>query len=271
MNQKKLRLALVGKDVSRSMSGSVHAFILNELGVDVEYETVSVPVGEFDNAIRCLLGDFDGFNVTIPYKRDVLEYLDGVEGDALAFGAVNTVVCATGLGYNTDGLGFMQALKIAGVDVKEKSVLILGGGGAGRSAAAALKQAGAAVSVYRRNRAELEELAEQLGVTAVDDPERGGYDILVNATGVGMDDSVGRSRVGAKAFDGASMAVDMIYRPAVSEFLRLADGLGIRTLNGESMLFLQAYYADCYFLGRQPSDTEAEELYAKYCLQEKTV
>jgi shikimate dehydrogenase len=194
-----------------------------------------------------------------------------VEGDALAFGAVNTVVNATGVGYNTDGLGFMQALKIAGIDVQGKSVLILGGGGAGRSAAAALKEAGADVSVYRRNRSELEELTEQLGVTAASDPERGGYDILVNATGVGMHDTVGVSPVGAKAFDGVGVAVDMIYRPAVSEFLRLANGLGLKTLNGASMLFLQAYYADCYFLQRQPSDLQAEELYAKYCMQEKTV
>ena len=77
--------------------------------------------------------------------------------------------------------------------------------------------------------------------------------------------------MGAKAFDGAAWAVDMIYRPAVSEFLRLANERGIRTLNGASMLFLQAYYADCYFLGKEPSETEAEELYAKYCLQEKIV
>ena len=269
MNRKKLRIALVGKDVSNSKSESVHTFILNAFGVDVDYESISVPVGDFDCVIHHLLGDFDGFNVTIPYKREVLEYLGGVEGDALSFGAVNTVVCSTGVGYNTDGLGFMQSLKIAGVDVKGKSVLVLGGGGAGRSAAAALKRAGAAVSVYRRNREELEELAEQLGVTAADDPERGGYDILVNATGVGMHDSVGRSPVGKKAFDGAKVAVDMIYQPAVSEFLRLANELGLKSVNGAGMLFLQAYYADCCFLGRQSSDKEAEELYEKYCLQEK--
>lgn len=271
MNRKKLRLAVVGKDVSGSSSGRVHAFILGELGADVEYEYVSASAWEFDGVMRYLMGDFDGFNVTIPYKREVLEYLSGVEGDAVTFGAVNTVVCATGVGYNTDGLGFMQSLKMAGINPQGKSVLILGGGGAGRSAAAVLKRAGAKVYVYRRNREELNELAEQLGVTAVENPEGGGYDILVNATGVGMHDSVGVSPVSAKAFEGASIAVDMIYRPALSRFLQIASGLGLQTLNGESMLFLQAYYADCYFLNKEPSEEEAEKLYAKYCLQEKNV
>ncbi len=271
MSKKKLRLALVGKDVSKSKSGQVHAFILGQLGVDVDYECVSASAVEFDGVMRYLMGDFDGFNVTIPYKRDVLEYLSGVDGDALLFGAVNTVVCATGMGYNTDGLGFMQALKLAGIEPKGKSVLILGGGGAGRSAAAVLKQAGAQVYVYRRNREELNELAGQLGVTAVENPEGGGYDILVNATGVGMHDSVGLSPVSAKAFEEASVAVDMIYRPAVSQFLQIAKDLGLKILNGASMLFLQAYYADCYFLGKTPSETEAESLYKKYSLQEKTV
>ena len=92
MNEKKLRLGLVGKDVSKSESERIHRFILSQLNVVCEYENFSIPDDQFDNTIRHLLGDFDGFNITIPYKRDVMEYLDGVEGDALTFGAVNTVI-----------------------------------------------------------------------------------------------------------------------------------------------------------------------------------
>ena len=268
MTKKKLRLGLVGKDVSASSSGRIHAFILRELGVDVEYENLSVSLEDFDSAARYLLGDFDGFNVTIPYKRDVMEYLYGVEGDALAFGSVNTVVCATGLGYNTDGLGFAQMLKLHGVDVNGKSVLVLGGGGAGRSTAVVLKRLGADVSMYQRKREELLETCEQLGLIAAENPERGGYDVLVNATGVGMHDSVGQSPVGAKAFDGAKVAIDLIYRPSVSEFLRLAAERGLQTLSGGAMLFLQAYYADCLFLQKTPEEREAESLYHKYQTQE---
>ena len=72
MNKKKLRLALLGRDVSKSRSEEIHTFILNGFGVEVAYERISVMPFEFDNAMRYLLGDFDGFNVTIPYKREVM-------------------------------------------------------------------------------------------------------------------------------------------------------------------------------------------------------
>ena len=158
MNVKKLKLGLIGKDVSKSPSGQIHIFILNELGVECEYEKMSVKADEFDNAMRHLLGDFDAFSITIPYKRDVFEYLDGIEGEAFDCGAVNTVINATRRGYNTDGAGFMLMLAWAGIKVAGKRVLVLGAGGSGRSLAVSLKKAGANVSMYRRNKSELDEV-----------------------------------------------------------------------------------------------------------------
>lgn len=264
MQENICRLGLVGKDVSKSTSGKIHTFILSEWGVQCEYEKLSVSRAEFDGVMRKFLGDLDGFNVTIPYKRDVMEYLNETVGDALECGAVNTVVSATRKGYNTDGMGFMLMLSSAGIEVKDKKVLILGAGGAGRSCVVALKNAGAKVWAYRRNKAELDELCAQLGVNAATDPEAGGFDILINCTGVGMHDTEGKSPVSAKAFVGASVAVDLIYVPELSEFLRIAQELGLKICNGASMLFYQAYYADCLFLRREPSAREAQDLYKKY-------
>lgn len=264
MSKKIIRLGLVGKDVSKSESEAIHVFILNELGYTCEYENFSVGADDFDNAMRRLLGDFDGFNITIPYKRDVMEYLDGIEGDALTFGAVNTVINQTRVGYNTDGVGFLLMVRLAGIAVQGKKILVLGGGGSGRSTAASLKMAGADVYMYRRNREELLELCQQLGVQPIDDPEMGGFDILVNTTGIGMHDTVGKSPVTAKAFAGAKEAIDLIYYPAQSEFLRLAKESGLTTLNGEAMLFYQGYYSDCLYLGLTPDDGQAEQLYKKY-------
>lgn len=264
MNVKKLRLGLIGKDVSKSDSERIHTFILGQLGVACEYERISVSAEAFDSAMRRLMGDFDGFNVTIPYKRDVMEYLDEVVGDAMEFGAVNTVVTKTAQGYNTDGIGFLLMLETADIDVVGKKILILGAGGSGRSCAVALKKAGATVCMYRRNRAELLETCEQLGVLAADDPETGGYDIVINTTGVGMHDSVGLSPVTEKAFKGATAAIDLIYKPEESEFLRLAKQTGLKTLNGAAMLFYQAYYSDCFYLDMRPDRAQAEALYQKY-------
>ena len=264
MSEKIIRLGLIGKDVSKSESEAIHTFILSKLGYQCEYENFSVGAADFDMAMRRLLGDFHGFNVTIPYKRDVMEYVNGVVGDALSFGAVNTVLNETGEGYNTDGVGFLLMVRLAGMEVQGKKILVLGGGGSGRSTAGALKNAGADVYVYRRNREELLELCQQLGVTPIADPEMGGFDILVNTTGVGMHDTVGRSPVTQKAFSGAESAIDLIYYPAESEFLRLAKTQGLRTLNGESMLFYQGYYSDCLYLGLTPNDRQAAEFYKEY-------
>ncbi len=269
MNEKKVRLALLGKDVSKSLSPSIHTFILKTWGYECDYELFSVDEEHFDSAMRRLLGDFDGFNVTIPYKRDVMSYLDELCSDAHDFGAVNTVVCASRKGYNTDGIGFLHMLHLADIAVKGKKILVLGGGGAGRSTAAALKKAGGEVSIYQRRREKLEEVCRELGVTAALSPESGGYDILINCTGVGMHETVGLSPVTEKAFEGASVAVDLIYVPKESEFLRLAKGQGLKTLNGAAMLFYQAYFSDCLYLGRASKEEEMEELYQQYLKAEK--
>lgn len=261
---KKIRLGLIGKDVSKSDSERIHGFILGRLGYGVEYERFSVSPEAFDGAVRTLLGDFDGFNITIPYKREVFEYLDGMEEEAVEYGSVNTVVSATRTGYNTDGKGFMQMLTFAGVSIKGKKVLILGAGGSGRSSAVALKKAGAEVFLYRRNRKELLETCTQLGVSPAEEIENGGYEILVNCTGVGMHDSVGKSPVSIFAFTGAEWAIDLIYRPEKSEFLRLGEQAGAKICNGQAMLFYQAYFADCLFLGLVPDEAQAKSLYEEY-------
>lgn len=264
MNTKTIRLGLIGKDVSKSDSPKIHTFILREWGYGCEYESFSVGADGFDVAMRTLLGDFDAFNITIPYKKDALEYLDETHGDALVCAAVNSVITATRAGYNTDGIGFLQMIQNAGVEVSGKQVLVLGAGGSGSTSALALKNAGAHVTMYRRNQEELFEVCTRLGVTPTDNPYAGGFDIIVNTTGVGMHDTEGKSPVTAEAFRGASWAIDLIYTPKESEFLRLAKTQGVRIVNGEAMLFYQAYFADCIYLDKTPSGEEARALYEKF-------
>lgn len=269
MNVRSLRLGLIGKDVSQSVSPKIHTFILQQFGVGCQYQSVSVSPDGFDGAIRSLLGDFDGFNVTIPYKRDVLAYLDDVTGDAMEYGAINTVVCEQKKGYNTDGVGFMQMLSSEGVTVEDKKVLIVGAGGAARSVAVALKQAGANVFMYQRRKEKLIETCDELSITPIENCNQGGFDILINATGVGMHETVGVSPVELSAFVGAKSAIDLIYKPKQTEFLRQAKSLGLQTINGAAMLFYQAYYADCLYLGLQPNHAQADAFYQKFLQVEK--
>ncbi|MCM1546139.1 MAG: shikimate dehydrogenase [Clostridiales bacterium] len=260
-----LKLAVIGKDVSKSTSPQIHKFIAGELGFDISYEKISVPEAEFETGVGALLKEYDGLNVTIPYKLSIIPFLKEVKGDALAFGAVNTVVTKSLAGYNTDGLGFMQMLESNAVTVKGEKVLLLGAGGAGRSVAKKLADAGAYVEIYDKNASNARAVEEEfLGVKAVGEVISKPRKLIINATGVGMHKTEGISPVTAEILSGCEVACDLIYEPQKSEFLRIAEDLGKKIINGRAMLFYQAYYSDCYYFGLTPSPELAAKLFEKY-------
>ena len=126
----------------------MHTFILQKLGAKCSYERVSVPPAQFMERAEELFSRFDAFNVTIPFKGEIIPFLKKTEGDARVFGAVNTVVSATRTGYNTDGEGFALMLRNAGVEVAGRTALVLGAGGAGRSVIKKLADAGVEEDIY---------------------------------------------------------------------------------------------------------------------------
>lgn len=265
-----VKLAVIGRDVSQSASPPIHNFIARNLGKDITYERISVPEERFETEIESLLSEYDGLNVTIPYKLSIMPKLKEICGDALSFGAVNTVLTATRQGFNTDGLGFSYMLKSNGIDVNGKSVLVLGAGGAGRSAVKKLLDAGAEVEIYNRTFEKALALENEFkGVKAVEMLTAKPRYLIINATGVGMHESVGQSPVSKDIIDGCRAAVDLIYQPLQSEFLRIAEKAGKKTVNGYAMLFYQAYYADCIFLGIKPNEEQATALYKNYLKENK--
>lgn len=272
----KLKLAVIGKDVSQSLSPSMHTYLLKQMGADCSYDAVSILPEAFSFRAEELFETYDAFNVTIPFKGEIIPYLKELRGDAPVFGAVNTVVTRERAGYNTDGFGFLLMLKNAGVEVAGKTVLVLGAGGAGRSCIKKLTEAGAEVFAYERSAERLEEVFREFGEfhPLFKVPLRK-YDIVLNCTGIGMHKTVGQtpsalwedgseSPVGEQLLSLCETAVDLIYVPAQSEFLRVADSLGKKTVNGDSMLFYQAYMADCIYLNRAPNEEEAKKLWEKY-------
>lgn len=262
----KKKLAVIGKDVSKSSSPQIHSFIADRLNLPLEYGKISIPEEEFDDRIDALLAAYDGVNVTIPYKISVIPHLKKIEGDAEIFGAVNTVNCKTLTGDNTDGLGFTLMLKNNGVDVCGKKALVLGAGGAGRSVAKKLLDSGASVYVYDKNAANSSALEKEFnGVHALNAVADKPYYLIVNATGVGMHKTEGISPVGESLLSHCEVAVDLIYVPEKSEFLKIAERLGKKTINGKAMLFYQAYYADCIFFDFQPNEEQAKKLFTEFC------
>lgn len=266
---KKLKLALVGRDVSKSQSPAVHKFIASHMGNSVSYDNISVSEGQFDEQIKEILKNYDGFNVTIPYKLKIIPYLEKIGGDARLFGSVNTVTTRDMRGDNTDGKGFMMSLQDRGIDVKCQNVLVLGAGGAGRSVSKKLLDAGAEVSVFDKFYANVCSLARDFGgIRPLERLEIKPYHLIVNATGVGMHETEGQSPVGADLISLCDAAAELIYTPATSEFLKIASSLGKLTLNGEGMLFYQAYFSECVYFGVEPRIYEAENLFKEY-LREK--
>ena len=257
------RLAVIGKDVSKSDSAKMHTFDMQGLGSACTFDLLSVAKEDFDAAKKKLIAEYDGFCVTIPYKLDIIPYLKRVEGDAEVFGAVNVV--KDRVGYNTDGVGFMLMLENSGVDPNGKKILVLGAGGAGRSVIKKLADAGADVYAFDLRRENLDEVYREFGCfTPLHELAPADYDVIINVTGVGMHKTEGISPVGEDILSRTKAAIDLIYYPRKSEFLRLAEGLGKPIVNGEGMLFYQAYYGDCIFLGRQPRAEEAKELFEAY-------
>jgi len=270
-----LKLAVVGKDVSKSQSSAMHSFLIGRMGETCRYDAVSIPPDKFSERAESLFGEYDAFNVTIPFKTEIIPFLNALEGDAASFGAVNTVLTRSRTGYNTDGYGFMLLLENAGVEIKGRSVLLLGAGGAGRSCIRKLTEAGAEVFVYERDEKRLNDVYEEIGafVPLKTVPVRP-YDIVINATGIGMHNTVGMTPavrdedgerpVGAELLSRCGTAVDLIYVPAVTEFMRIAQDAGKKTVGGAAMLFYQAYRADCIYLGREPDAKEAKSLWEEY-------
>lgn len=262
---KKLKLAVIGKDVSKSQSPQMHSFIAKNLGYEIDYQKISIAEDEFENKIESVLNSFDGLNVTIPYKLSIIPHLKKTEGDAKVFGAVNTVKTAHMSGYNTDGLGFELMLKNGNVDVNGKKVLVLGAGGAGRSVAKKLFDNGATVFISDTNFKNAEAVAKEFkGVTALKSIPAESYFAIVNATGVGMHKTEGLSPVNEDIISACQVAIDLIYTPPQSKFLQIARSLGKKTLNGLPMLFYQAYYAECIFADLTPEGQTAQRLFNEY-------
>lgn len=235
------RFYLIGEHLSHSFSPRIHAMLGNS---DYQLkELASNEVGEFVKH-----GDYVGMNVTIPYKKAVIPYLDELTDTAQKLGAVNTIIRradGTLLGDNTDYFGFSYALESAGIALAGKKVLVLGSGGASKTAQAVARDAGAAsVTVVSRTG----EIHYGNVYDLCTDTE-----VIINCTPVGMYPGAGVTPVFPIRFPRLCGVADMIYNPARPLLLAAAGELGVPTTNGLAMLVAQAAAAHERFTG-QPVD-----------------
>ena len=200
-------------------------------------------------------GDFDGLNVTIPYKKEVLQYLDEIDPLALRLGAVNTIVKKNGklFGYNSDYYGFLSLVQRTRIEPPNKKVLVLGSGGASVTVRAVLEDLGAQVVLISRSGED--------NYTNLDRHRDAA--LIVNTTPVGMYPHNGSAPLSLEGFTALEGVLDLIYNPARTQLLMECEKYGIPGFNGLWMLVAQAKQSAQWFLGRELPDSLVSDIHQK--------
>jgi len=230
------RYALLGEKLSHSYSPMIHKEIFKDMEIEATYELLEVERDKLPDAIKKLrMGEFQGFNVTIPYKVEVIKYLDEISPEAKAIGSVNTVASINGkiVGFNTDYYGFYNELVYYNVEVKNKDCYILGTGGASLAVYKALIDLGGNALYVSRN-------PKNDNTITYDELAKRNIDLIVNTTPVGMYPNVDASPLDEKITKKAKNVVDIIFNPRVTKLLADAKS----NMNGLFMLVGQAIKAE---------------------------
>ena len=265
VNGETRQLAIIGDPVEHSHSPQMHNFISERYRKNFVYTALHVYPENLEDAINGIRAmNFAGVNVTAPHKFNVMKYLDEISPEAKMFGSVNTVVNNSGrlVGYNTDAEGFYKSLLYNGIEIKDKDVLFIGAGGATQPVAVLFALKGVkSITVKNRTQANTERLAEYVkdmtGFKIDTSLTKKHYDVVINTTSVGMYPNVDSCPIDDFSFlDETTAAVDMIYNPWETVFLKKAGEKGAKTLNGLGMLIFQGLIAYELFTGTKlPEDT----------------
>jgi 3-dehydroquinate dehydratase/shikimate dehydrogenase len=278
---------VIAAPVAHSFSPAVHNASFAEAAMNKLYLPLLVEGGraDFERFMDNVTGrdwlDFNGFSVTIPHKRNALEYVKGKGGFAepLAerIGAVNTILLETGgqvSAYNTDYAGALDAitstLNLTRVDLRAVPVGVIGAGGVARAIVAGLCDAGARVKIYNRTVSKAERLAEDFNCEfgVLGELADTSAKLLVNATSVGMYPDVEASVVDAKYLKKGMTVFDTVYNPVNTQLLKDAERKGLKTIDGVSMFVNQAAAQFKLFTGLAPNPAAMRKSVIG-CLQNK--
>ena len=245
------RSGLIGHPLGHSISPVIHNYLGRRLGVEVDYTLMDTSKENLESRILGLAENgICGVNVTVPYKTDVIKYLNDINDAVSAIGACNTIVTKDGrlTGYNTDCLGLSRALKDHGITLKDKRVAILGDGGASKAVRYVCNSEGAA-KILQFNRTVRQDnilpLKDAPGYAAGEP-----FDVVIQSTSVGMFPDCSACVIDDMAFyENVHTGYDIIYNPLETEFMKRIKGCGGTAHNGLRMLLYQGVEAFKLFHG----------------------
>ncbi len=246
---------IVGDPIGQTKSPAGLTRVFAERGVDAVCIPMQVPVGHFDAFMAAIkrVQNLDGIVVTLPHKLAAVRHCDALSERSRALAAVNAMrrdPDGRWTGDMTDGIALVAALRTAGCDPKRARALVVGAGGAGSAVVLALAEAGARVAVHDVDAGRREGVRERLGAwtIAVGSADPGGFDLVVNATPLGMAAGdplpveVGRLAAG-------TTVADLVTKPAITPLLQEARRRGLPTVTGEEMFAPQAGILADFLLG----------------------
>ncbi|MBE6782224.1 MAG: shikimate dehydrogenase [Ruminococcaceae bacterium] len=261
------KFGVIGCPIGHTMSPFIHAELFKMRGVSAEYGKFET---ESENLPLIFEKNLDGFNVTIPHKIAITKFLDELDSSAAEYGAVNTVCRKNGkyLGFNTDAYGFLKGLELSGICL-EGRVVVLGYGGAARTIITECLKAGCEVTVAttpeRTEKAQtaIKEITEKTGRMAkviCQNELNEEYDLLVNATPVGMYPKTDEIPLAEQQINLFKAAYDIVYNPTETRLIKTAKTLGKVCSSGMSMLVCQAQKAQNIWLGSEFTNKETAKL-----------
>ena len=243
------RFAVIGNPIAHSLSPVLHQEIYRQLGLKASYEKIHV----IPNTLHSFMNanELDGFNVTIPHKQAIIPYLDMLDESAQTIGAVNCV--HGGKGYNTDWIGFLNAMELNGVDLKGKKCTIIGAGGAARAVAFGLVHAGVkSISIKNRTQVKADELLDWINSIFPNNDPSENSDVIINCIPLGMwPDTESKPDVEIQV---GQVLADTIYNPLETAWLKAGKTKSAKIIGGLDMFIAQGLASADIWFGEKISE-----------------
>ena len=249
------KFLVIGNPISHSLSPKLHNYWLKQNNIDAIYEKINLE----ENGIKEIIQDIKkqkigGCNVTVPFKKKVIPFLDKLSVEAEQTQSVNTIIFRNGnlIGHNTDITGFTKAIEALEFNLRNKKIFILGAGGVVPSLIFALNRMNVyEITISNRTRINADNLKSQFkNIKIFDWGDLPNFDVIINATSLGLDNET--INLDFSKVENNKLFYDVIYNPPETNFLKQGRKLGNQVENGKLMFIYQASEAFKLWHGIDP-------------------